>query len=538
MTDPATPTGEAGETSTPFSDLVFRNVENIEKEEGAAPERRTAIHDLLALFRAPLVQAVLDGAETVTQFTTDRRILQGLLNVFPPAKEFLRGFPRFSEHLAGVEEAERALENVVAAVGEDYTTPEQGQTALLSMRAVVRSMDNALAALEAEARAAHARKVRADRRADLAAAPEDEREKIAAAIDRARTIKEQGEQLAYDLVANTTNAPLEILGNSIVRGQTSKPAVVLRHPVDPARNTIGFRGRERLELKAEEEAAAFVVKRKPFSLTGGEVLGAVERAVWRAIMKQAEGGKNPADLVGVSIRAYAAQHGISYKVAKEEIAKAIRNIYLLDMNLEEGYARKHGLPINFRFIESIWGEDKTLAEGFYLVRLSGTMVDHLAAGPAGRGVQLPLLPAVNFIRNPRTDMFVHLFAIQAVNSTGNSNENIVSVAKLAEAANLLDKKHLDRARAIIERDLHAGETCGRGKTPAPFKAHHYRSEGKRISTAKALALPPREWLKLTVEVEWNDGTIDYREKRRAIRERRERAALAEAIVTTRKGTKK
>lgn len=540
MTDPATPRAEDG-TPTPFSDLVLLNAKKLKKEERRKKGRRAsppvkAVQNLLALFRAPLVQTVLDGAETVTQFTTDRRILQGLLNVFPPAKEFLRGFPAFSGHLAGVEEAERALENVIKAVGEeDYTTPEQGQTALLSMRAVVRAMDNALAALEAEAeaakeRATHARKVRADRRADLAAAPEDEREKIAAAIEEARTLKASVEERAYETIRGTTNVPLEPLGNSLARGQTSTPAVVVPGP----ENALEFRTRE-----AEERAATAALEKRSreVTLTGEEVLGPVERQVWRAILVQAARVRNPADLVGVSVEAYAAANGLTYSGAKKAIEKAVDNLFALCLRLGDSYAAERGLPSRVRFLDAVYGERKKLVEGYYLVQLGTTIIKHLAGG---RAIQFPLFPALDFQGNPNADLFIQLFSINKAQNLTKSNENIVAVQRLAQAAGLLrgESKNRYRAKEIVERDLLAAEKCGRGQLLAPFKCHRYRSEGKRISTAKALALPPREWLKLTVEVEWNDGALNFERKEKAIRARQERLAIEEAKATIRKESKK
>ena len=408
----------------------------------------------------------------------------------------------------------------------------QGQTALLSLRTVVRALDAALSSLEAEAaaqeRAAHARKVRAERRADLAAMPEDERERIAAAIEGARNLKEKVEAQTYETIRGATNIPLEPLGNSLARGQTSTPAVIVTGP----ENTIGFESRE----ASDARPATLEARSREVTLTGEEVLGPIERQVWRAILVQASRVRNPADLVGVSIKAYAAQNGVTYSVAKKDIEKAVDNLYVLSLRLGLNYAERFELPHRVRFLDAVYGERKKLVEGYVLVQLGTTIIKHLAAG---RAIQIPLFPALDFRGNPNADLFIQLFSINKAQNINASNENIVSVRRLAQAAGLLrDKAHISRAKAILERDLRAAEKCGRGQLLPPFKAHRYRANGSRIPTTKALALPPREWLKLTVEVEWNEGAVDFSKKRAAIQNRNERLAQAEARAIIRKGKTK
>jgi len=390
----------------------------------------------------------------------------------------------------------------------------------------VRALDKAIVELgAAQERAAHARKVRAEQRADLAAMPEDEREKIAAAIEGARNLKEKVEAQTYETIRGTTNIPLEPLGNSLAKGQTSTPAVIVTGP----ENTIGFESREASDgLPATLEARS-----REVTLTGEEVLGPIERQVWRAILVQASRVRNPADLVGVSIKAYAAQNGVTYSVAKKDIEKAVDNLYVLSLRLGLNYAERFELPHRVRFLDAVYGERKKLVEGYVLVQLGTTIIKHLAAG---RAIQIPLFPALDFRGNPNADLFIQLFSINKAQNINASNENIVSVHRLAQAAGLLrDKAHLSRAKAIVERDLRAAERCGRGQLLPPFKAHRYRANGARIPTTKALALPPRDWLKLTVEVEWSEGAVDFSKKRAAIQNRNERLAQAEARAIIRKG---
>lgn len=499
----------------------------------ATPKSKT-LENFLREVHSDIVGALLQEAESSTTYISSSSFVKLWLGTIDQAKEVLQGavpaalpsFP-FKEHLERVEEAERAFHDL-EPIENDVTTPDQGRALLAAVRTTFDSMGAVLRALEERKaaereRAAHAREVRARRLAKET--PAKERERIAAAVDAARGVKEELERKRYFTARNIGNhVAFEPAVNSIPRGVKEVPLVSAPHDG----NVLGFAFRQ--TAKPMEEGGPpvrFLENLKRETLTGGEVLGPVERQVFLAILNQA-GRQNPADLVGVSISAYAALHDITYTAAKKAIEKAMKSLVFLGPTFAKSYADKWGLPTHFWYFDSVYGELSSCkeAEGFYFVQLGTTMIRLLSGGHA---IQFPLFPTVSLQANPNADLFAQLFALNRLQNLGKPNENVVSIQRLAQAAGLLrDKKHLDRARAIVERDLRAVERSGSDTHPATFTSHAYTRDGATISARKAVAMPPREWLKLNVKVEWSEGALDYSRKERAIEARKDRLAIAEA----------
>lgn len=546
------------------------------------PAPRSATLDgFLKAVHSETVALFLKEAESSTAIQFSRRAAEKHLAIVEEAKGILRDLPAVlpafpaGERLAAVEEAEAAIlaapdipkpsdeERRLAALEkvnperarqyrEEHPAPEPAKESPLvseersraivhAIRVVFDSIGEVVDALEARRAAANeaakrARNARAEKRAAIEAAPEEDQERIRAAVEEAKALTTakalhaEVQAQTYETIRGTTNFPLEPLGNSMARGQTSTPAVVVPGPG----NALEFRSREAGE---ETAPAALEVRSKEATLTGEEVLGPVERQVWRAILVQASRVQNPADLVGVSVKAYAEANGVTYSAAKKAIEKAVDSLYVLSLSLGEDYAAAAGLPTRLRFLDAVYGERKKLVEGYYLVQLGTTIVKHLAGG---RAIQFPLFPALEFQANPNADLFIQLFSINKAQNTGASNQDSVSVRRLAQAAGLLrgESKNRYRAKEIVERDLKAAEKCGRGQILAPFSSHVYKRNGARLSAANALALPIKDWLTLSVEVKWNPGALDFSRKERAIRARQERLAIEEAKATIRKGTRK
>jgi len=489
--------------------------------------RNQTVENFLREVHSDFIGAFLKDAETATNFTTSPSFVTLWRGTIGKAKEFLKdtgpailpAFP-FQNHLARIEEAERTFDGL-GPIENDVTTPDQGRALLRTIRTVFDSFGAVLDALgeadkkrAAKERAAHARKVRAERRAKET--PEKEKARITAAVDAANALKtEATDGRRYLTVANVkTNVAMEPAFNSIPRGVREVPLVFSKG------GALGF-------------------FKNAVGLTGKEVLGPVERQVFLAVVFQAS-RQNPADLVGVNISAYAALHGITYAAAKKDIEKAMLSLGALGQRVPKKIVdRYQGFPLYFNYFDSVWGwreEFGKETEGFYFVELGRSFAQMLEGGHA---IQFPLFPTISLQANPNADLFVQLFAMNCMMNWGDSNQDIVSVEKIVQAAGLLkDKKHLDRARVIVERDLRAVERSGSAEQPAPFLSHSYTKDGVRVPTTKALSMPLQDWLGLNVKVVWSEGALDYSKKARAVEKRKERLAQAETGAIIRKGKTK
>lgn len=488
----------------------------------ATPKSKT-LENFLREVHSDIVGALLQEAESSTTYISSSSFVKLWLGTIDQAKEVLQAavpaalpsFP-FKEHLERVEKSERAFHDL-GPIENDVTTPDQGRALLAAVRTTFDSMGAVLDALEERKaaerkRAAHAREIRARRRAKET--PADIKARITAAVDSANAQKEAPEGRRYITVQNVKqNVAMEPAFNSIPRGKREVPLVFSRDGALGFFKTVG-------------------------GLTGREVLGPVERQVFLAIVFQAC-RQNPTDLVGVNISAYAALHDISYTAAKKDIEKAMLSLGSLGQKVPKVLVDRYRFPIYFNYFDSVWGwreEFGKETEGFYFVEL-GRSFAHMLEG--GRAIQFPLFPTISLRDNPNADLFVQLFAMNKMMNYLDANADTVSVLKLAKAASLpTDGKHLDRTRAVIERDLRAVERCGSKEHPAPFVSHAYTKDGVRLPTKKALSMPLQDWLELNVKVEWSDGAVDYSHKANAIRQRKERLAVEQAKETIKEGTKK
>lgn len=517
------------------------------RAKGGPAPRSASLEGFLKAIHSDTVRLFLHEAETSTALHFSRGVVPKYLAIIAEAKAFLAhdlpavlpAFPAV-DRLAALKEAEAAVLAAPEPPREDkgeespFVSEEKARAIVRATRVVFDSFAEIVDALEkarseAAKRAAHAREERKRKRERRAAMTSEERERVNAAIEAAKGFKEAVENQARVAVRGS-NAVIEPAVNSIPRGIVSVPA----QEAKGEGNALEFIGRSDGGEERPGPAVQFLEKlSREVVLTGEEVLGPVERQVFLTILTQAA-RQNPADLVGVSISAYAALHDIDYAGAKKAIDKAMKSLLALCFRAGEEYAKKWNLPTHFRYIDALYGE-RDFAEGFYLVQLGTTMIG-LISGQ--RAIQFPLFPALDLQANPHADLFIQLFSMHKCESWGAANADSLSVRKLAQAAGLLrDEKHLDRAKAIVERDLKASERS-RGKFLAPFVSHAYTMNGSRVPTAKALALPPREWLQLCVRVKFREGVVDYSKKEKAIKERRERALLAEAVVNARSRNKK